>query len=110
MARARRANRQPPLPFARKLVLQQWLLAPFGVERFDQLAEHLHDETLEGLDKNNVHRFHHALVLHLPADQRPELPDELLLEYDQARGLVKKGVNEIRRRPPDRVGSPHVFR
>ena len=47
----RRANARPQLPFARKLVLNQWLLDLFGVERFEQLAEHLRDETLEGLDE-----------------------------------------------------------
>ncbi len=95
-ARRRRTNNRPQLPFARKLVLHQWLLGLFGVERFDQLAEHLRDELLEGLDENNVHRFHHALCLHLPAEQRPELPDELLLEYDQAVVAVTQRLNERR--------------
>jgi hypothetical protein len=58
-------NAHPALSFNRKLVLNQWLLSLFGVERFDQLAEHLRDEALEGLDENNIHRFHHALCLHL---------------------------------------------
>ncbi len=96
MARARRRNSRPQLLFARKLVLHQWLLLLFGVERFDQLAEHLRDETLEGLDENNVHRFHHALCLHLPVEERPELPDELLLEFDQAIVRVTGRLNERR--------------
>ena len=96
MARARRRNNSPQLPFARKLVLHQWLLSLFGVERFDQLAEHLRDEALEGFDENNIHRFHHALCLHLPADTRPELPDELLLEFDQAIVRVTQRLNERR--------------
>ncbi len=94
MARGRK--RKPSIPFNHKLVLNQWLLGLFGVERFDQLAEHLSDEALEGLDENNVHRFHHALCLHLPADRRPELPDELLLEYDQAIVSVTQRLNERR--------------
>ena len=94
--RRRRNNARPPFPFNRKLVLHQWLLGLFGVERFDQLAEHLQDETLEGLDENNIHRFHHALCLHLPAEKRPELPDELLLEYDQAIVSVTQRLNERR--------------
>ncbi len=36
----------------------RWLLGLFGVERFDRLAEHPRDESLEGLDEGNVHRFH----------------------------------------------------
>jgi hypothetical protein len=84
------------VPFNRKLILNQWLLGLFGVERFEQLAEHLKDEALEGMDENNVHRFHHALCLHLPVEQRPELPDELLLEYDQAIVSVTQRLNERR--------------
>ncbi|ADV63936.1 type III restriction protein res subunit [Isosphaera pallida ATCC 43644] len=81
MARAR--NNKPQVPFPSKLMLNQWLLGLFGVKNFEQLAEHLRDEKLEGLDENNVHRFHHALCLHVPEDQRPDLPDALLQEYDQ---------------------------
>lgn len=84
------------IPFNRKLVLHQWLLGLFGLERFGQLAEHLRDEALEGLDENNVHRVHHALCLHLPVEKRPELPDELLLEYDQAIVSVTLRLNERR--------------
>ncbi|HOG28054.1 MAG TPA: DEAD/DEAH box helicase family protein [Vicinamibacterales bacterium] len=94
--RSRRANARASAPFNRKLVLNQWLLGLFGVERFDQLAEHLKDEALEGMDENNVHRFHHALCLHLPVEQRPELPDELLLEHDQAIVSVTQRLNERR--------------
>jgi hypothetical protein len=66
-------------------VLHQWLLGLFGVERFDQRAAHIKDETLEGLDENNIHRFHHGLCLHLPVEKRSDLPDDRLLAYDQAR-------------------------
>jgi len=96
MPRGRRAGARASVPFNRKLVLNQWLLGLFGVERFDQLAEHLKDEALEGMDENNVHRFHHALCLHLPVDKRLELPDELLLEYDQAIVSVTQRLNERR--------------
>jgi hypothetical protein len=78
---SRRANIRPQVPFAYKLVLNQWLLSLFNVKSFDQLAEHLRGEGLEGLDENNIHRFHHALTAHL--FDLPELPTELLLEYDQ---------------------------
>ena len=36
-----RANNQPQVPFARKLVLSQWLPSLFNVKRFEDLAEHL---------------------------------------------------------------------
>jgi len=62
-----RANNRPQIPFAYKLVLNQWLLSLFNVKRFEDLAEHLRNEALEGLDENNVHHFHHALTAQLLA-------------------------------------------
>ncbi len=83
-------------PFTQKLVLNQWILSLLNVERFEGLAEHLRDEALEGLDENNVHRFHQALGLHLPSDLRPELPDDVLLEYDQNIVRHTQRLNERR--------------
>ena len=77
----RRANNPPQAPFVYKLVLNQWVLSLFNVKRFEDLAEHLRSEALEGLDENNVHRFHHALTAQL--FNLTQLPTELLLEYDQ---------------------------
>ncbi|MHB8765659.1 MAG: DEAD/DEAH box helicase family protein [Deferrisomatales bacterium] len=94
--RGSREGARSGLPFARKLVLHQWFLSLFGAEGFDRLAEHLRGEPAEGLDENQIHRFHHALCLHLPAERRPELPDELLLEYDQAIVSVTQRLNERR--------------
>lgn len=94
--RGRRAHMRAIVPFNHKLVLNQWLLGLFGVARFDQLAAHLKEETLEGMDENNIHRFHHALCLHLPEDTRPELMDAQLLEYDQAIVSVTQRLNERR--------------
>ena len=91
---ARRTNNQPQVPFAGKLVLNQWLLSLFNVKRFEELAEHLHDEALEGLDENNIHRFHHALTTH-HYDLTP-LPTELLLEYDQNIVTHTQRLNERR--------------
>ena len=91
---ARRANNRPRVSFAFKLVLNQWLLSHFNVQRFEELAEHLRDEALEGLDENNIHRFHHSLTAqHF---NLPQLPAELLLEYDQ--NIVKhtQRLNERR--------------
>ena len=33
-----RANNQPQVPFARKLILNQWLLSLFNVKRFEELV------------------------------------------------------------------------
>ena len=76
-----RANGKPQVPFVHKLALNQWMLSLFNVERFEQLAEHLRNEKLEGMDENNVHHFHHALTAQL--FNLTQLPTELLLEYDQ---------------------------
>jgi hypothetical protein len=46
-------------------VLNQWLLSLFNVGRFEDLAEHLRSESLEGLDENNIHHFYHALTAQL---------------------------------------------
>ena len=91
---ARRANNRPRVPFTFKLVLNQWLLSHFNVQRFEELAEHLRDEALEGLDENNIHRFHHSLTAqHF---NLPQLPAELLLEYDQNIVMHTQRLNERR--------------
>lgn len=89
-----RTNNQPQVPFAYKLVLNQWLLSLFNIKRFEDLAEHLRNEALEGLDENNIHHFHHALTAQL--FNLTQLPTELLLEYDQ--NIVKhtQRLNERR--------------
>ena len=86
--------KKPQVPFAYKLVLNQWLLSLFNVNRFEELAEHLHNEALEGLDENNIHHFHQALTVEL--FNLTQLPTELLLEYDQ--NIVKhtQRLNERR--------------
>ena len=76
-----RKNNQANVRFNQKLILNQWILSLFNVKSFEQLAEILRDESLEGLNENNIHRFHDALVSRLFNLTR--LPTELLLEYDQ---------------------------
>ena len=92
--KATATRKRPQVPFAYKLVLNQWLLSLFNVKRFEDLAEHLRNEALEGLDENNVHHFHHALTAQL--FNLTQLPTELLLEYDQ--NIVKhtQRLNERR--------------
>ena len=92
--KAKAYGKKPQVPFAYKLVLNQWLLSLFNVNRFEELAEHLHNEALEGLDENNIHHFHQALTVEL--FNLTQLPTELLLEYDQ--NIVKhtQRLNERR--------------
>lgn len=91
---ARRSRRKPIIPFAHKLVLNQWIVSLFGVKRFDELAERLRDEQAQGLDENNVHRFHHELTGQL--FESPELPKSLLMEYDQNIVAVTQRLNAKR--------------
>ncbi len=76
----RRAGAERPLRFDQRLVLNQWILGLFGVCSFEQLARNLRAPEYEGFDENNISRFHHAMKLLF---ERPELPDDLLLAYDQ---------------------------
>jgi hypothetical protein len=89
-----RRRSKPQVPFAYKLVLNQWLLSLFNVKRLEELAEPLRNEALEGLDENNVHRFYHALTAQL--FNLTQLPTELLLEYDQ--NIVKHTLRLNERR------------
>jgi hypothetical protein len=95
----RRTSNKPQVPFPFKLVLNQWLLCLFGVDKLEKLAEHLRQEGLEGMDENNVHRFHHALTSQL--FNLTYLPTELLLEYDQNIVRHTQKLNERRLRHGD---------
>src|ERR1035438_1162839 len=101
----RRTNHRPQVPLPYKLVLNQWLLSLFNVKRFEQLAEHLRNEKLEGLDENNIHYFHHALTAQL--FNLTQLPTELLLEYDQ--NIVKHTLR-LNERPITHGEPPIVWK
>ena len=77
-------------------MLNQWLLSLFNADRFERLAEHLKSEALEGLDENNVHRFHLAPTGEL--FNLTELPTEQLPEYDQ--NIVRHTLRLNERRLP----------
>ena len=91
---ARRNARAAPIPFPHKLVLNQWLLSLFQVKKFEELAEHLRHEALEGLDANNIHHFHHALTSQL--FNLTQLSTQQLLEYDQNIVRHTQRLNERR--------------
>ena len=101
----RRTKNRPQVPFAYKLVLNQWVLSLFNVKGFEELAEHLRNEELEGLDENNTHRFHHALATH--HFDLKELPKELLLEYDQN---IVKHTQRLNERRITRGDEPIVWK
>lgn len=87
-------KRKPAVPFFRKLVVFQWLMGLFGLQRFEELSAHLKSEDLVGVDENNIHHFHHVLVAQLPG--LDALPPSLLLEYDQNIVSHSQRLNEGR--------------
>jgi len=97
-ARAPRAGAAQPVEFTQALVLNQWLFGLFGLDSTDgcytidgramPLLEafkqrfQLNEHSEEGLDENNVHRFHHALVNQI-AGELPGISKDELLAFDQ---------------------------
>ena len=63
-----------------KLVLNQWLLSLFNVERFEQLAEYLRTRSWRVWTRRTPPL---SSCAHSAALQPTKLPTELLLEYDQ---------------------------
>jgi len=68
------------LKFEHRLVLVSWMLDLFGVATFDNLAKHLRDPIFEGFNEDGISRFHQCLKLLF---DRPDLPNDLLLAYDE---------------------------
>ena len=89
-------------PFSRTLALNGWLLGLFGCQNLDNLARHLKGDELLGLEPDNVHRFHGALRLHIAQSQRPELPDDRLLDADRRIVAITQRINEPRLRRGER--------
>ena len=59
---SKKSTKKTAIPFSYKLALNQWILSLFGASKFEDLAMHLRDERLKGLDENNIYRFYHALI------------------------------------------------
>src|SRR6185312_11060544 len=100
-----KSKKKAQVPFTYKLILNQWLLSLFGVKRFEDLADYLRNEKLEGLDENNIHHFHHALTSQL--FNLTSLPTELLLEYDQN---IVKHTQRLNQRRITRGEAPIVWK
>jgi len=111
MARAK-AKAPKVHAFRDKLVLNQWLLSLFGIDPlagggvpgqprpFRHLADLLKDPSLEGLDKDNLHRFYSALVdSDLFGDDPRTLSKDRLLAYEENISRHTQAINARRRRP-----------
>ena len=80
-SRRSRKAQAPALRFDQRLVLNQWILSLFEADSFIPLTDGLHDTALEGVDENNISRFHHVIAARL--FERKQLSRDLLLTYDQ---------------------------
>ena len=114
----RRAQAPPPVPFEQSLVMNQWLFGLFGLpstdgffttdnkrlpllEAFKQRFQ-LNEHSEEGLDENNIHRFHHAMVNQITGEL-PGISKDDLLAFDQhivRHTLALNEQREIRRERP----------
>jgi len=74
--------KKPTLPFSQRLVLNQYILSLFGLERFEDLSIYMNKSENEGLTEDRVSKFHHALLQALPLTGA-ELDTNTLLSYDQ---------------------------
>ena len=112
-------TRATPMEFTQSLVLNQWLFGLFGLESTDgyyaieggrkvSLLEafkqrfQLNEHSEEGLDENNIHRFHHALINQITGDL-PGIGKDELLAFDQnivRHTLALNEQRELRRERP----------
>lgn len=117
--RARQRAAVAPVEFTQSLVLNQWLFGLFGLDSTDghcslgdgrsvPLLEafkqrfQLNEDSEEGLDENNVHRFHHALFNQTTGDL-PGISRDELLAFDQnivRHTLALNAERELRRERP----------
>ncbi len=111
---AKKRPRGPkPHAFRDKLLLNQWLVSLFGIDPlaydsahvekgrpFHALADPIKDPRLEGLDHDNLHHFHHALVNSVMLmNESRALSEERLLQYEENIARCTLAINEKRRRP-----------
>ena len=95
--------------FRDKLLLNQWLMSLFGIDPlregakkrpFHKLAKPIRDPRLEGLDKDNLHNFYHALVnSNLFWDDVTELSKAQLLSFEENIVHHTRAINAKRHRP-----------
>jgi len=79
--RGRRSNAAAKkIKFEHRLVLTNWMLNLFGVATFEDLAKHMRDPAFEGFNEDGISRFHQCMKLLF---DRPELPNDILLAYDE---------------------------
>ena len=110
MAKRRTATRtaQPPMGLDKRLVLNQWVLSLFNVNTFAQLKGLVGGDNLEGVDAENVTKFHNVLKQSL-LGHSGGLTADLLLAYDQNIVRHWKAITDRRNRLEKRVLWPKYF-
>lgn len=99
--------------FRNKLVLNQWLISLFGIDPlmehtlygqkirpFHRLVDPIKNPQLEGLDRDNLHNFYHALVnSNLFWNDLSAVSREQILVYEENIARHTLAINEKRHRP-----------
>lgn len=67
--------------FEEKLVLGQWMLKQFGVQKLEVLGKTLSDDHLIGFDEENSSRYLHELMSWIPEESRV-VKNDTLRDYD----------------------------
>lgn len=82
MPRTRRRTQPaaPPLEFYKKLVLNQYLLRQFGVEKFDELSRAMKPPRYEAVDSEGVSGFYKRLISEY--HDTLKISEERLAQYD----------------------------
>ena len=80
MAKKSTRKKKKIVKFEHRLVLANWLLDLFGVATFEDLAKTMRDPAFEGFNENGISRFHQCMKLLF---DRPDLPHDILLGYDE---------------------------
>lgn len=73
---------KPSLPFAKRLVLNRYILSLFGLENFEELSVHVNKMENEGWTEDGVSKFYYAVLQAMPFDGA-QLNKDTLLAYDQ---------------------------
>lgn len=94
------------IKFEHRLVLANWMLDLFGVQTFEGLAKNMRDPAFEGFNEDNISRFHQCLKLLF---DRPELPHDLLLAYDENIVRHWKAITENRNHTQGQSLHPKYF-
>jgi hypothetical protein len=94
------------IKFEHRLILADWLLDLFGVATFEGLAKNMRDPAFEGFNEDNISRFHQCVKLLF---DRPGLPHDLLLAYDENIVRHWKAITERRNHTQGQRLHPKYF-